>query len=203
MNGKHEYARSAVLISAFKIRLLDSMTRTAKMKANISQEATTHSTKLKHAQWMLIHFLKQSWQCKGYTHLHTPSASCEILKTEQHPPHSYHILKLRQSNNTAQKTLSHEWDKQTPSKKALLATSAPPNGLILTSNKHRPSSYTNIYLWPCPHMLDADGACRYSGHSWCFTWCLEQTAQSMWQKTQVIRHMKECGIHERRNERCH
>lgn len=68
MNGKHEYARSAVLISAFKIRLLDSMTWTAKMKANISQEATTHSTKLKHAQWMLIHFLKQSWQCKGYTH---------------------------------------------------------------------------------------------------------------------------------------
>jgi len=49
------------------------------------------------------------------THLHTPAASCEILKTEQLPPHSYHILKLRQSNNMAQKkTLSHEWDKQTP-----------------------------------------------------------------------------------------
>lgn len=37
------------------------------------------------------------------THLHTPAASCEILKTEQLPPHSYHILKLRQSNITAQK----------------------------------------------------------------------------------------------------
>lgn len=39
------------------------------------------------------------------THLHTPAASCEILKSEQLPPHSYHILKLRQSNNMAQKNL--------------------------------------------------------------------------------------------------
>lgn len=124
------------------------------------------------------------------THLHTPAASCEILKTEQHPPHSYHILKLRQSNNKAQKTLSHEWDKQTPQKRktpprAVCATKRGWYDLWQTQAFQLHKHHDVIYLWPCAHTLDVDGARRYSAmlHMVLGTDCA--AAPPKWQKHAV------------------
>lgn len=80
------------------------------------------------------------------THLHTPAASCEILKTEQLPPHSYHILKLRQSNITAQKKpyCMSEINSFKKKKKLLLAPSAPPNTADMTSNKCNSSKHVGL-----------------------------------------------------------
>jgi len=104
------------------------------------------------------------------THLHTPAASCEILKTEQLPPHSYHILKLRQSNNMAQKKPYRMSEINKLLKKKLhLTLSAPPNTADMTSNKCTSSKHVGlpatrththidvIYLWLSTRKLDANG----------------------------------------------
>ncbi len=102
------------------------------------------------------------------THLHTPVASCEILKTERLPLHSYHILKLRQSNNTAQKNLAHEWDKQTPSKTKNSSSPClhhqtrliwpPTHAIQASTSAFHPHTHNDvIYLWLSTRKLAANG----------------------------------------------
>lgn len=110
---------------------------------------------------------KQSWQCKGYSHIYThqqqvvkywkPNSSLHILTT------SWNYVSLTTQHK---KTLSHEWDKQTPSKKKkILALSAPPNTADMTNNKCHSSKHVGlpsthndvIYLWLSTRKLAANG----------------------------------------------
>ncbi len=113
---------------------------------------------------------KQSWQCKGYSHIYThqqqvvkywkPNSSLHILTT------SWNYVSLTTQHK---KTLSHEWDKQTPSKKKKKKSSPclhhqtrliwpTTNAIQASMSAFHPHTHNDvIYLWLSTRKLAANG----------------------------------------------